>query len=856
MITCVKTIRGSALIAIIAAILIFSVLAASLIPMIGSSSRQAAISALGDRAYFLAESGYRFLDGQYRNPGLNEFDRNTALEALDDETFTLRNEELDEEGQFYLRVYSYFYPITVNASAGQLQITTNPPGRLPLDDDQDENAVYVDSNARLSISGKLYRILAGNLTQEGDITFSINGLQEEIPLGTTAYPAALSAATPPLTIGGNLNYQDEQGGLFPLRNGRVLVDNHLILDYRYNNRGYHRFEGINYSDEYGPNPVINAGSPIVLNNYARVHVVGSVGGAKREVVYYNALPLSASAISPQREEYTFDDGTPNKFSPANTDTTSIDIGSVDGSGNQALRITGSDGNALLKLDAEVTEKAFDFYRRSTGGYLSYDVQVKVGFYGLWPSPYFINPIPLNDVAAGLSFRISNIIDNISYNGYGLSFVRGGISTLSGIIPAEEHGQPLIMLWYQTGNANTRQWLAYKRLVRPIEINGVWTIPPSWLPVESLREEGALAWRYNGTSNDELITPQISLGCIAEESPCQEGPRIILRFWTQPAPNTDLRKLTLLLESGEQIHIVTITPDWVYEIYGWHLVTADITNEIRDIGAEKIQLRFTPNAGEELSIDNVQLFYQWPVHNSTLAVRLQEAAMVRFNNFSGTEPFNVGTRIYGDGGTLGTVISIPVLSNDTWDSTTTGILLLNQVTPKPTAGSNLFSSGERIRALGTDSVAYVATYNNDTDAITNTIKVYYASREGAPHRNTENGNLNPFDAITLAYPRREINQNLQWPVKEGAEWTEGQDYFQLIQWDAVNEDSSIENRVESITDYIIRHYNANLQSQEYTSGGVSELGLHAYGSASNIYFDDFGYQLVLPPLWFYATPLQQ
>ncbi len=326
----------------------------------------------------------------------------------------------------------------------------------------------------------------------------------------------------------------------------------------------------------------------------------------------------------------------------------------------------------------------------------------------------------------------------------------------------------------------------------------------------------------------------------------------MRFWTQPAPNPDLIKLTLLLESGEHIDTVTVTPDRVYEMDGWHLVIIDITNEIRDVGAEKIQLRFAPNSGEELSIDNVELFHQWPVHNSTLAVRLQEATMVRFHNVSGTGPFNVGDRIYGDSGTLGTVISIPVLSNETWDTTTTGILLLNQVTPVPP----VFSAGDRIRSLGSDSAADVADYVDATDAKTNIIKVYYASQDGSPPENTENGNIDPLDAITLAYPRREINQNLQWPVKEGAEWTEGQDYFQLIQWDAVNEDSSPENRVERLTDYIIRHYNANLQSQAYTSGGVSELGLHAYGSASNIYFDDFGYQLVLPPLWFYATPLQQ
>ncbi|WP_054031454.1 hypothetical protein [Desulfatitalea tepidiphila] len=245
MITRVKTIRGSALIAIIAAILIFSVLAASLIPMIGSSSRQAAISALADRAYFLAESGYRFLDGQYRNPVLNEVGRNTALEALDDETFTLRNEELDQEGQFHLRVYSYFYPIAVSAPAGQTQITTTPPGRLPLNIDDDEDAIQIQSGAMLNVDGTILSItgLGGPLTQDGDVIFTVNPLQEEVAVGQMAFPVALSEAVT-LTTDGNLPYQSGHGGMFPLRNGNVFVDYSIKLNYRYNNREENRFEGV------------------------------------------------------------------------------------------------------------------------------------------------------------------------------------------------------------------------------------------------------------------------------------------------------------------------------------------------------------------------------------------------------------------------------------------------------------------------------------------------------------------------------------------------------------------------------------------------------------------------------------
>ena len=185
-----NALRGSALIAIIAAILIFSVLAASLIPLISSSSRQAAITALSDKAYLLAESGYRLLESRYRNAGPAEPDQNAAIEDMDGGNFTLA----DDEGQFHLRVYSYFYEITGDANATSTQITANPPGSLPVDNTLDGDEVQVSTGASLlSIDGQLYTVnnaSPATFTQDGNITFTVDPLVNAVQDGTIAYPAA------------------------------------------------------------------------------------------------------------------------------------------------------------------------------------------------------------------------------------------------------------------------------------------------------------------------------------------------------------------------------------------------------------------------------------------------------------------------------------------------------------------------------------------------------------------------------------------------------------------------------------------------------------------------------------------
>ncbi|MBI5894494.1 MAG: hypothetical protein HZB24_00250, partial [Desulfobacterales bacterium] len=234
---------GSALIALIAAILIFSVLAAALLPMVSTSGEQAAIANLGDKAYLLAEAGYRYAKSRYDNV-LTVAAKDTALEALDtdqDGNFTLS----DGQGRFGLDIFSYFFSIPAGSYPAGNPITANPPGRLPIISALHDDNVTIPDGQLLSIDGALYTIDSPDSPTTADeaddnITFYLEQ-PLEISNETRAYPVARANQTS-LVIGQNFAYQSGQGAMFPLRNGRISVQGYPNpLFYHYNNRTSNRF---------------------------------------------------------------------------------------------------------------------------------------------------------------------------------------------------------------------------------------------------------------------------------------------------------------------------------------------------------------------------------------------------------------------------------------------------------------------------------------------------------------------------------------------------------------------------------------------------------------------------------------
>ena len=894
---------GSALIAIIASILLFSVLSATLLPMVSSSGTQVAFTSLTDRAYTLAESGYRLMENRYYDAG-SEALGYAELDALEDANFTLD----DNQGTIHLNIYSYFFRIT--AIDAPNQFTADPPGAAAPDIN------IISYSGPVQIGNQQYTIDSATVNGGGgNFTFTVSeSLDPQIATDDIVYPATQTVTDGTLNFSNgfaqSLTYTANEGEWFPVHNGTIKLGSH-ILKYRHNDRANHQF--IDLNDPYAPGNgtfsyTYPAGEKIVLTNFTMVHSTAKVGGgsfmAEREVIYYDALPLSVSS----RPRPGFED---NFNIPGQSWGPEDSLGTIDpeSNGNPAVTITPDEDSTsgLATLNTDETQEAFDSLLNITGNYLGYDAQIKVGF----SQSSAEHPIPFS-VAAGLSFRLSEVAEGSTteYNGYGLSFVRGdssdgvGSGLLPEIIPAGQDDRSLIVLWQQTvdGSDVERDWLAYKilssfenpiyetdfdqdaqgwEIISPNDSSiNQWTwmdssvfwgwigspLFPKFIIFGSTGESGSNEWhggfQYpeddgNDTNTDDWIYL------------CDEADANITVSFQNNSLNSgtgDTRDLIITVKDEGPLPAFPITSSGQY--------SRDLSEF--ELAGKLIRIQFYFSRDENTSdsdpyywiIDNLSITCQepqWPAQNSTLLVRLQEAAVVEFTDGgtpSSTVPLAIetGDWIFGEETqTRATVVGTPILSGGNWTTDdATGTLLLNDILDG--SGGPGFNVGETLHVMNrTGGIQVrVSAYNDSNDRKVNVIKAYFGSENGSGTPNDD-----PLDGNMTAYERLEADETLRWPPDEGEPWTEEADYFRLIQWDAVNDANTSALDVGTIASVetpnaILRTHEEKLQSPAAGAPSPSpEFGLHVYGDgASRTYFDDFGFQLIFPPANFFAAPFQQ
>ncbi len=889
---CVHRHAGSVLLALLFALLILAVLASVIIPLVSNSGQQSIASNLASKAYLLAESGFRYALSQYRHSGPTQSDRNDILEALGG-NYTLDN----GQGSFNITVNSFYYEITADANGTDPTIISRSPGTFPF------NEIDLNSGLRLSIDNTIYDIQGftkSGDSEDGNVTFTINPLGNSIAAGSIALPAVeSSSSSQTLSNGGTLQYEAGGGGMFPLQNGHLHVG-YRNLSYHYNDRANNQF--IDVRDPTDPamnNYLVPAGTPITLDLYARLRSTGVAGSGsletRREVIYHDVLPQDTDS-SARRE---FGDSFESQLTTAAnwiTDSGSHEVGTVDtvdGGSNQALKVTAApQGRSLITLRVATVQDLFNAARRSTGGYLSYDIQTKVGYYSNsadLPSAYFPGaPVPAY-VAAGLSFRLSPA--GSLYNGYGLSFMRAGSPEDPPLNIAPVQDRRIIVLWQQVNNGQDYQWLAYKDISGEALLEtgfedgweeSDWTSESTssevrWRRAANRPYSGSYAFAYNSESTLTYDTgTEPNAGTLTYMGPDGKGislpgaQRIDLNFrsWY----HTEL----LRDADSKQVRIRTRKNNDPMEWNGWEDLVSikpqpppsdsypertwtPVQIPLAAYAGQTVQFQFSFDTGdaslntfEGWYVDDVTLTWAWPIEEATLVVRLKEAALLEFAAGQNS-PIKQGDRVYGrESGTLGTVIVPPILRSGDWINTPAeGVLLLNKVT-----SSTNFSANEDLRVIDSNATAQVSSFDNNVDRKVNVIKVYYASPAGY-----ETGTIvkSPLDADTLGYHRLETDQALQWPVAEGGNWTADRDYFRLIQWDKVN-DANVTNLdvIPSLEEpgAILRHYNDELKSPGMdTTLNQPELGLHSYGDgAANVYFDDFGVQLYIRQD--FTFPLQQ
>ncbi len=855
-----KTLRnntGSILISLIITMVVLAALGAAMVSLTSTSMFGQVGAAGSARAYFLAESGYRYVESRYMNAS-SESAKDAELEAMHDKTFTLNN----NAGKFNLKIYPYFLKIDPAVAAGTStgQITTRIPGGVPADRSLSTGRLKIGTKA-----GNIYSYAEGTPSVIGGKSYvTFTGVTPQpfpyFPLNTDVLPVARSSSSSQtINEGGTLELgssAEDKANAFPLRNGTFQV-NGRVYAYKENDLANNRLLGITDPKVSPMSPLTVAeNTDIILNKFVKLHSTGTYaegsveGSANREVEYH--VPLSPD--DEERREFTesFEDMSNWKSDPIG----SFAIQSI--GGDKALRVTGTQSlagtpkAALIRFDPSALNIDLPSAHRYGNPYfLSYDAQVKIGFAST-PYPQFgfdPSPIPLY-YAAGLLFRLDN-----NNNTYGLSFLRGSNVTSptpdninDGIVPIDKKN--LIVLWQLTNSGTQAKWLAYKDLnvffFDDVEKGDYgWTATGLWhssarkpytnSPTRSWYYGREDTGNYNtgARTTGSLISPEISL--------CQ-AVSPVLTFWswyrTEPDdPRTGINEANEYDKKYIDISANNFNNYTRYQLTvpgnpmgTWQQISVPLSS----YSGQAVKIRFVfdsidgvNNTDEGWYIDDIKVSgtSTFPLNEATLMVRVMEASSVTFIN-GGSVSIEDGDMVVGQtSGGRGTVSGTPILQSGSWaGNSAAGTLLLRNTT-------GTFSVGEQIKVIGSTATFKVTEYRIRD----NFIRAYYGDKTGCG--STTNS---PLDSQRGAMRRGTVF----WPPDEIADWSATNDYFTLVQWDEIKSDLG-ENTVKLIGS--IDEPKAIIRSNTLTSPtsgplGKPELGLHAFGQgATNVYFDDFAVQ---------------
>lgn len=451
---------GSALIAVIVALLTFSAIAAALLPLVSSSGQQAVAQDRAEKAYLLAESGFRYAAGKYVHAA-SDSDKVQALEALHDTQYQTG------QGRFALELYPYFYQVKGDISPHASSFLANVPGGLPPE--VEALASHNGLELEMTTGNEILKVDNINVTVGGDVIFILSEMTTEpISAGTLIYPTAASTGEQELINGGSLTVPNID--MFPSRNGYIrLADRDL--NYRTKDAAGNRLVGVVDLNDPDMSLSISSGDRIVLHRHVQLASTGVYGSgqveASRTVTYDTPLYFNNQTQGTTTYEDHFDAPDLDTHWDSVWGTNEI----VEQDGNRRLEVSGEENAigtqemSLISLDSEEADQALRSSYKRSGNYLSYDVQVKVGF--------DTDPRGISDsddenyyFASGLCFRL-DVEKGKDYDSYGVSIIRGGEGPVdnikSDIVPEAMHDKIALVLWRQTDYAVDNSWLAYKNI---------------------------------------------------------------------------------------------------------------------------------------------------------------------------------------------------------------------------------------------------------------------------------------------------------------------------------------------------------------------------------------------------------
>jgi len=515
--------RGSILVSLIITMVIMAALGAAMLPMFSSSYMNEVYADHARKAYYLAESGFRYAAYNYRSAS-TDANKNDALTNMDDKIYYL----LSNNGSFTIKVYPFWFYTSGATGVGATSLPARFYGTIPGDFSASAAGYLKVGTGYYSYTGFS---VAGNI-----ITFS--GFAASSP--TTSVPAIASAvdvrllaktsgSTQTLSKGGSLNLDSTGTGVnvLPAYNGNFTLVNSAGADinyarvFNYQKRVDNTLYNITLSDPglnnlWSGSISVPASSKVIMGKFVRLAITGTVGQTSRTVTYDAPVGLTSGGGF-QKQQATED-----MSSSANWYTSSAMGGQTFNTtegGSAAMRVSsmvdtslsgfwgwlfgafygwGSDSGTWNLIQYNWTNTSANLAQAwmDAQGSLTYDIQVKVKNTARW---FF----------AGLNFREDTNSSGNDFYTYGVSFVRpraysdcglwicatwvitsdqpkdlipGGIGYSSGtgtLFPSgsEEdtsgysgwtgccykykYGTPAIVFWQRTSSGF--RWLAYKTL---------------------------------------------------------------------------------------------------------------------------------------------------------------------------------------------------------------------------------------------------------------------------------------------------------------------------------------------------------------------------------------------------------
>jgi type II secretory pathway pseudopilin PulG len=390
------------LIGLIVVMSIMAVLGAAMLTLYSSSSFSQTAYAGGLRAYFLAESGFRYAANRYLE-ATGAAAKLTAMSNMNNLTCNL----LNNDGSFNLRVHPYWFTVSSVSGTG---LTVQVHGELESSLALSSGYLWIN-NARYPYTGA-----SGAAAGATSFTFVASSNWPTFPADTDVYSAALPNAAQTVTQKGNLTLSGTGVGAFPLINGNFRLGSSPNV-YTYQKRSGNVLVGVDLANSSLTwiNLSIDTATNVVLDKFIRLNSRGTSGAYSRQIVYNVPIGWTAGGAGFQKAQHQEPFGaTTNWQAPAGGGGGTHSIATIDG--GPALKVdstssvSGLGSLAMLFFNSSGALTNLPKAWMDAKGFLTYDIQVKVHN----DEPYFM---------AGMGFRARNSADGADFYTYGLSFVK-------------------------------------------------------------------------------------------------------------------------------------------------------------------------------------------------------------------------------------------------------------------------------------------------------------------------------------------------------------------------------------------------------------------------------------------------